>query len=99
MRVLGHRLLVKPDPIQKETASGILLVPDERRAKAETVTGVVVDIGPTAYKDPGLGGEPWVKIGERVLYAKYGGKFYTNPEDNVEYVVLHDEDIIMGDLA
>lgn len=94
MRVLGHRILVLPDEVERQSKGGIVLVPDERRAKAETVTGVVVDIGPTAYKDPGLGGEPWVQIGSRVLYAKYGGKFYTDPVSNKEYVILTDEDII-----
>lgn len=88
---LGNRVIVLPDPVETKTQSGIILALDERREKSETSTGTVVDFGPSAWLDPLLGGEPWCEKGDRVVYAKYSGKFVTDPDDNTEYVVINDD--------
>jgi len=92
--VLGHRVLVKPDAVEMRSAGGIYLNPDERKEKAAIITGVILDIGSTAWKDPGLGNYPWAEVGDKVSYAKYGGKFMADPETGEELVILNDEDII-----
>lgn len=90
---LGHRVIIFPDPVETKTASGIILALDERQEKAACSTGTIVDFGPSAWLDPALGGEAWCKKGDRVVYAKYSGKFVIDPEDEKEYVVINDDAI------
>lgn len=95
-----HRILVKPDKIEDKdqafkaaTAAGIIIARDEReREQAAIDTGRVVGMGPTAFQD--FGSENPLKVGDYVVYAKYGGKAIIDPEDDVKYVALNDEDII-----
>ena len=90
---LGHRVIIFPDPVEKVSAGGIVLALDERREKSETSTGTVIDFGPSAWLDPALGGKPWCEKGDRVVFAKYSGKFVTDPDDDKEYVVINDDAI------
>lgn len=89
----GHRVIVKPDPIEEVTESGIVVSVGEKkdREQAAQTSGVVVAIGPTAWRafDDG---DPWCAIGDRVRYAKYGG--WAFHEDGEEYRLLNDEDVI-----
>lgn len=97
---LGHRVLVQQDIIEERTKSGIVLALDEKAEIGAKVTGTVVAIGPTAYKHPDLGGEPWVKVGDRVYWAKYAGKRVVDPSDpetetkNKVLIILNDEDLV-----
>jgi len=103
-KIAGHRVLIKVDPIKKETDSGIIVVRDdeERDHKINTSTGSVVAIGPTcwmAYDFYKPNGErnpnwlPWCAVGDRVYFAKYAAKWIKDAEGN-EYVVVNDQDII-----
>jgi len=98
IEALGNKVIVKSDYVEGEKVSegGIIFgVTDseKRSAKAETTTGTIIGFGPSAWLDPILGGEPWCKVGDKVLYSKYSGKFVTDPEDSVEYVVINDDAI------
>jgi co-chaperonin GroES (HSP10) len=95
---LGNRVIILPDAGtnedgEKVTEWGFV----EQTAKQvddyrdQTTTGVVVDYGPAAWIDPIMGGEPWVKVGERVVYAKYSGKDFT--VDGIDYVCVNDDAI------
>ena len=90
---LGNRVIVLPDPVEEVSAGGIILNLDERQERAACSTGTIVDFGPSAWLDPILGGEPWVDKGDRVVFAKYSGKFVTDPDDDKEYVVVNDDAI------
>ncbi len=89
---VGHRVLVKPASVEKKTAGGILLadtVVDKHQRDQQK--GTVVAIGENAWKAFD-GGEPWCKVGDLVLFSRYGGKIvYDNDE---EFRVLNDEDIV-----
>ena len=91
LEALGPRVIVLPDPVEEISKGGIFLALDERKEKAGTSTGTIVGIGPSAWLDPALGGEPWCEIGDRIVYAKYSGKFVTDPDDEKEYVVINDD--------
>lgn len=92
LEIVGHRILIDPDPVETKTDSGIVLVKDERAYREATTAGTVVQVGETAYM--GFADDrKWVKIGDRVIYAKYTGKFVTDPETEKEYYVINDEDI------
>lgn len=88
----GHRVVVKPDPIEEKTQSGIIVSVGEKkeREQAAQTTGVIVAVGPTAWKafDDG---EPWAAVGDRVTYAKYGGWPFDHDGEN--FRLLNDEDI------
>ncbi len=96
IKPVGFRVLVKPDPIEEKTQSGIVLAVDEKLEKGARITGVVVGIGPDAFK-AFKASEPWFKVGDRVYYAKYAGKGITDRTTKEEYVVLNDEDIVAID--
>lgn len=95
-----HRILIKPDNIEEKDeifrsakAMGIELVREEReREQAAVDTGVVVSYGPTAFKDFNTANP--LKVGDTVVYAKYGGKAIVDPTTKVKYIALNDEDVI-----
>lgn len=102
LRAVGHRVLVKPDPVEKKSAGGLYLAVDEKRERAASQKGTIVQVGPMAWKNEvygyGIEGwEPWCKPGDRVFFARYAGKFIRANEDDPYseevYVVLNDEDI------
>jgi len=95
MKALGNRVIIKPDPVEQKSDGGIILHTDAQIGSERqlTTTGIVIDHGPAAWLDPAMGGEPWVEKGARVVYAKYSGKFFTNPEDGEEYVCVNDDAI------
>ena len=95
---VGFQILVKPDEIEKVSDGGIVLVQDEKSAKVATTSGTIVGIGPIAwcdynrnYSDPNY---RWVEVGDKVLYARYGGKWIADPNTEEEFVLLRDEDIL-----
>jgi co-chaperonin GroES (HSP10) len=93
IKVCGHRVLVKPEYPEETTESGIIIGigREYQLEKNATQIGKVVDIGDTAWSDPGLGGKPWCEIGDRVYFAKYAGKKVEDGKE--EYFILNDEDI------
>jgi co-chaperonin GroES (HSP10) len=54
-----------------------------------------MQIGPVAFVDRG-GADNWCKVGDKVCYARHGGKLIKNPlNDQEKYLVLNDEDILL----
>jgi chaperonin GroES len=62
---LHDRVVVKPAPAETKTAGGII-IPDTAKEKPQR--GTIVAVG-TGKKDEPL----TVKVGDTVLYGKYGG--------------------------
>lgn len=100
MKAVGHRLIIRPKPLETKTESGIVISygDKEKLHKSGVEEGTVVDIGPMAWKNPDLGygspdWQPWVKIGEKVIYAKYSGKLTTDPETGEDLLVINDTDV------
>jgi len=95
--VTGFRVLVKPDPIEKMSAGGIALALDERKEKAGGMMGTIVSIGPTAWKsyDPGKDWEPWAKVGDHIVYSRYGGVWVIAPDTDEDYILINDADVLM----
>jgi co-chaperonin GroES (HSP10) len=100
IKVVGHRVLIRPKPLETKTESGIVISygEKERLHKSGVEEGTVVMVGPTAWKNPELGygepgWEPWAKEGDQVVYAKYSGKHLSDPQTKEEFVLLNDVDI------
>lgn len=89
LKPCGYRVLIEPESGEKTTESGIV-IPQKERIEQET--GTLAAVGPLAWRDHGSG-EAWAEIGDRVIYAKYGGRMVTDPDTAKEYRLLNDEDI------
>ncbi|MCS6845704.1 MAG: co-chaperone GroES [Caldilineales bacterium] len=89
LKPLGDRLLVKPIEQEERTASGIIL---PETAKEKPQEGEVLAVGPGARKDDGSRMEMDVKVGDRVLYAKYAGTEIKM--DGQKYLILRESDIL-----
>ena len=71
LRPLGDRLVVEPIEQEERTASGIIL---PETAKEKPQEGLVIAVGPGRYDEEGKQRVAMdVKVGDRVLYAKYSG--------------------------
>ena len=88
IRPLGDKVVVKVSEEEEKTAGGIIL-PDTARKKPQE--GKVLAIGPGKLLDDGKLAPMNVKVGDIVIFAKYGGTEIT--VDDEELVIL-DEDSI-----
>lgn len=89
LRPLGDRVVVKVIEQEERTKGGIVL-PDTAKEKPQQ--GEVLAVGPGRILDNGERVEPEVKVGDRVIFAKYGG---TEVEvDGEEYLILRESDIL-----
>ena len=89
LKPLGDKIVVKPVTAEEKTAGGIY-VPDT--AKKKSTEGEVVAVGRGKYVEGKLV-EPEVKVGNTVIYSKYGGTEVTIGD--TDYVIL-DEDSILA---
>ena len=70
LKPLGSRVIVEPTEENEITAGGIVL---PETAKEKPQEGVVVAAGPGRRLESGEREPLDVKVGDKVLYAKYGG--------------------------
>jgi len=97
IRALGYMVLVKVEK-QEEMSKGGIVIPEtvreqERRA---VEVGTVLEVGPVAWRAESLGGYQWVESGDRILFAKYSGKWVKDPHDpdGEELLMIRDEDVV-----
>lgn len=86
---LADRLVVKPIEGEEVTKSGIVL-PDTVKEKPQE--GKVLAIGPGRLSDDGKRIAMDVKVGDIVLYAKYGGTEIKIEDEEV--IILRESDIL-----
>ena len=70
IKPLFDNVLIKPLEAETKTASGILL-PDTAKEKPQI--GLVMAVGPGTVSDSGKPIRMTVKVGEKVMYKKWGG--------------------------
>ena len=83
IRPLADRVVVKPFEEEKKTVSGII-IPDNAKEKPQK--GVVVAVGNGKKDEPMT-----LKIGDVVLYGKYGGSEINY--ENETYLVMRESDV------
>ncbi|MBF0109650.1 MAG: co-chaperone GroES [Magnetococcales bacterium] len=88
-RPLHDRLLVKRVEEEQKTASGII-IPDT--AKEKPIQGEVIAAGKGAVDDEGRVRPMDVKVGDRILFGKYGGTEVKMDGD--EYLILRESDVL-----
>lgn len=75
-RIPGVGILVRPVPIRRKSAGGILL-PDTFRQEREylNTVGRVLSLGELAFIDEDIYRKgPWVKSGDYIVYSKFAGQ-------------------------
>ena len=86
---VGDRVIVKPAGKEEMTRSGIV-IPDTAKEKPQE--GEVIAVGTGKLLDSGERAAMEVKVGDTVLFAKYGGtEFKLDGED---LLVLRESDIL-----
>ncbi len=89
LQPLADRVLVKPIEKEEKTKSGIYL-PDTAKEKPQE--GEVVAVGPGRIDETGKRIPMDLKVGDRVIYAKYGGTEIK--VDDEEMMILRESDIL-----
>jgi chaperonin GroES len=89
LQPLGDRLVVKPSQKEEMTKGGIYL-PDTAKEKPQE--GEVVAVGPGKMTDDGKRIPMDLKVGDKVIYSKYGGSEIKI--DDVEMIILRESDIL-----
>ncbi|HMA46795.1 MAG TPA: co-chaperone GroES [Frankiaceae bacterium] len=90
IKPLEDRIVVQPSDAEQVTASGIV-IPDTAKEKPQE--GTVLAVGPGRWDDEGEHRIPLdVKVGDVVLYSKYGGtEVKYSGED---YLILSARDVL-----
>jgi chaperonin GroES len=88
LKPLEDRIVVKPSEEEETTVSGIV-IPDTAKEKPQE--GKVVAVGPGRFED-GTRVPLDVKVGDKVIYSKYGGTEVKVAGD--EYLILSARDVL-----
>ncbi|MCL0091523.1 co-chaperone GroES [Dehalococcoidales bacterium] len=86
---MGDRLVVKPIAREEVSRGGIVL-PDTAKEKPQE--GEVIAVGPGRLSEDGKRIAMDIKVGDTVIYAKYGGTEYKI--DDEEIIILRESDIL-----
>ncbi len=89
IRPLHDRIIVKRLEEEEKTKGGII-IPDT--AKEKPIEGKVIAVGDGRIKEDGTKIPLEVKVGDRVLFAKYGGTEIKI--EGEEYLMMKEDDIL-----
>jgi chaperonin GroES len=89
IKPLEDRIVVQANEAETTTASGIV-IPDTAKEKPQE--GTVIAVGPGRIDDNGNRVPIDVKVGDTVLFSKYGGTEVKYGSD--EYLVLSARDVL-----
>jgi len=88
IKPIGDKVVVKQIEAQEKTASGLYL-PDSAKKKPQE--GEVVAVGNGRTLDSGERNTLTVKVGDRVLFSKYGGNEVN--VDGDEFTILDEDQV------
>ena len=86
---LGDRILIKHLGVEEKTKGGIIL-PDVAKEKPQE--GTIVAVGKGRLLDDGSVKPLEVRVGDKVLFAKYSGTDVIHHAD--EFVILKEDEIL-----
>jgi chaperonin GroES len=89
LKPLADRLVVEPIEQEEVTAGGIIL---PETAKEKPQQGKVIAAGPGRTDEKGKRVDMEVKLGDKVLYAKYSGTEFKL--DGKKVLILRESDIL-----
>jgi len=89
----GGHLLVLPNKVEEKTAGGIYLPKTvQDREQREATIGLLVAVGPGAWKDLD-DGSPWAAVRDKISYPRHAGVVMDGQDGN-EYVLINDNDVL-----
>jgi chaperonin GroES len=88
IKPLADRVIVKPNPAEETTKSGLFL-PDT--AKEKPIEGKIVAVGSGRVTEDGKNVPMNLKAGDKVLYGKYSGTEIKI--EGEEYLIMRESDI------
>ncbi len=91
LRPTAGYALIEPTKFDKKTASGIVL-PDTHDEKSQK--GKVVAIGKSLVSESGRSYSPDFKLGDVVVYKKWGGDDFKLGISGQEYMFVKFEDVL-----
>ena len=89
IRPLHDRLIVKREAEERKSPGGIV-IPDT--AAEKPVLGKVIAVGKGKILENGQVRAPDIKVGDKILFGKYGGTEVKVEGD--EFVVMREEDVM-----
>ncbi len=89
IKPLADRIVVEPIEQEEVTAGGIIL---PETAKEKPQQGKIVAAGPGRIDEKGKRVDMEVKVGDKVLYAKYSGTEIK--QDGKKLLILRESDIL-----
>ena len=89
LQPLEDRIVVKPGESEETTASG-LVIPDTAKEKPQQ--GEVLAVGPGRRSDSGELIPLDIKVGDTVVYSKYGGTEIA--QDGEDLLILSGRDVL-----
>jgi chaperonin GroES len=90
LKPLRDRVVIKAMEAEEVTKSGIV-IPDTAK-KERPQEGEVVAVGPGRLDDSGKVIPVAVKVGDKVIYSKYGG--VEVKVDDQDYLIMREDDIL-----
>ena len=89
LKPLGDRIIAKATSAEEVTKGGIVL-PDTAKEKPQE--GEVIAVGPGKLLDSGKLVPMDVKVGDKVIFAKYGGTEIKI--EGEEFIILRQDDVL-----
>ena len=89
IKPLFDNVLIRPLEVEEKTPSGIIL-PDSVKEKPQV--GLVMAVGPGSTNEDGKLIPIIVKVGQKVMYKKWGGNEVK--VDNEEWTIVEQKDIL-----
>ena len=89
IKPLADRIVVRPNE-QEETTKGGIFLPDTARDRPQE--GEVVAAGPGRYLSNGKRQDMELKVGDKVIYSKYGGTEIAAEDE--ELLVMNSNDVL-----
>jgi chaperonin GroES len=89
LKPLGDRIIAKATSAEEVTRGGIVL-PDTAKEKPQE--GEVIAVGPGKLLDSGKLCPVDVKVGDKIIFAKYGGTEVK--VDGEDYIILRQDDVL-----
>lgn len=93
VKPLDDRIVVRPGESESKTSSG-LVIPDTAKEKPQQ--GEVLAVGPGRRSDTGDLIPMDVKVGDKVLYSKYGGTEVSVSGEDLLILTSRDVLAVMG---
>ena len=90
IKPLADRVIVEQSDVKEPKSSGGIIIPDTAKEKPQE--GKIVAVGPGRTDENGKLIKMNVKVGDKVLYSKYGGTELKY--DGEEYLIMSESDIL-----